>query len=179
MLVHEAVVRDRAITCEERDVVQHGINSDAVSLSLDGEWDQFERITLVMTNEGRSTPYTYSGEPIHIPADFMETPGSDIHLSVVGRIGQDVRVVTQRMAMPLRVVESGRVDGIYEPGDPELDEVQQAIDDANAAAKRADAAADRAESAATISMGNGAPSVRQNEGSIYIDADSGDLWKYE
>lgn len=140
MLVHEARVRGREVSCAPREVVQHGVNSDAIALDLDGEWSDLARVTLVMSKGGTSTALAWSGEPVPVPYELMEEPGP-LRLTVVGRSGSDVRVVTERMAMPLEVVPSGDLDGTYEPGDPALDEVQQAIEDAREAAEAANAAA--------------------------------------
>lgn len=178
MLVHTAEVRGRRISVRPREVVQHGVNSDAVALDADAEWDGFDRVTVVMSKGGASTAIPYAGEPVPIPFELMEEPGA-IYLTAIGRTGSDVRVVTARMPLPLTVVESGSVDGSYEPGDPALDEVQQAIEDARAAAGRADEAAERAGSLPSISCGEGDPSLGNNEGDLYIDSGSGALWKYE
>lgn len=140
MLVHVATVRGRRVSVWPRPIVQHGVNSDAVALDLDDEWADLARVTLVMSKGGLSTATTWEGEPIAIPWDLMEEPGP-LHLTVVGRSGSDVRVVTERMQAPPHVVPSGELDGTHEPGDPALDEVQQAIEDAREAAGEAREAA--------------------------------------
>lgn len=140
VLVHLATVRGRRVSVEPRAIVQHGVNSDAVALDLDAEWDDLARVTLVMSKGGVSTASTWEGDPIAVPWDLMEEPGP-LHLTVVGRSGSDVRVVTERMQAPPHVVPSGELDGTHEPGDPALDEVQQAIEDAREAAEAANAAA--------------------------------------
>lgn len=38
VLVHQARVRRREVSCLPREVVQHGVNGDAAQLDLDGEW---------------------------------------------------------------------------------------------------------------------------------------------
>ena len=177
MLVHTATVRGRAVSAEPRRVVQRGVNSDAVSLDLDEELEAMDRVTLVLTKGGASTALPWAGEPLPVPYEIMEEPGP-IYLTVVGRTGEDVRVVTERMASPLVVVESGEVDGTYEPGDPALDEVQRAIADAREAAVRADEAAERASSLPSISCGGGAPSLGGVRGDLYIDSEGGALWEY-
>lgn len=175
MIVHEAMVRDRGLSCRPREVVQHGVNSDSVHLALDGEWASLARVTLVMSKGGLSTALPWRGEPLPIPYELMEEPGP-LHLTVVGRTGDDVRVVTARMAMPLEVVPSGDLDGTYEPGDPALDEVQQAIEDARDAASEALEAAGRCR---TISCGAGAPESGGVAGDLYIDTETGGLYRLE
>lgn len=142
MLVHTARVARRRIEVDERRVVQHGVNADAVLLDLDGEWDGLERVTLVISGpDGRSSALPYGGTAVPIPFELMEDAG-EMRLTVVGRSGSSVRVVTEEMPIPMVVVPSGGMDGTYEPGDPALDEVQQAIEDARQAAGEARAAAE-------------------------------------
>lgn len=176
MLVHEVRVRCRRIEAEPREVVQHGVMSDALQLDLDGEWGEMERVSVVLAKGGESTALAYTGDPVQIPYELMEDPGP-MYVTVIGRSGE-ARVVTERMTSPLSVVESGSVDGGHEPGDPVLDEVQQAISNAVEAAERADAAADRAGSLPTISCGSGDPAVGSNAGDLYIDSESGSLWEF-
>lgn len=175
MLVHEARVRGRRLTCRPREVVQHGVNSDAVRLDLDDEWSGLARVTLVMSKGGLSTAVSWDGEPLAIPWDLMEEPGP-LHLTVVGRTGSDVRVVTARMQAPMQVVPSGDLDGTHEPGDPALDEVQQAIEDARDAASEAREAAGRCR---TISCGPGGPGSGGVAGDLYIDTQTGELYRLE
>lgn len=168
MLVHLATVRGRRVSVEPRTVVQHGVNADAVVLDLDDEWSGLARVTLVMSKGGLSTARTWEGEPLAIPWDLMEEPGP-LHLTVVGRTGADVRVVTERMQAPLHVVPSGDLDGTHEPGDPALDEVQQAIEDAR------DAASEAREAAALIPPGGepGQVLTRTEGGSEWADPGGG------
>ena len=168
MLIHHAKVSGRKIAVEPRRVVQHGVNADAVSLELDGEWGALDRVTLVFSALGESAAVPFSGDPVPIPFELMESVG-DIGLTVVGRSGADTRVVTERMAMPLRVVPSGDVDGTYEPGDPALDEVQQAIEDARDAAGDARDAAEECRDAVDRlpTIGHG---LRLVGGALCVDA---------
>lgn len=168
MLVHRARVRRREVACAPREVVQHGVNSDAVELDLDGEWSGLARVTLVMSGEAGSYAYPWEGTPVPVPWELMEGTGP-LLLTVVGRTGADVRVVTERMAMPLQVVPSGELDGTYEPGDPALDEVQQAIEDAREAASEA-------REAAALIPGGGEPGqvlTRTEGGSEWADPAGG------
>ena len=175
MLVHTATVRARAVSAEPRRVVQRGVNADAVRLDLDAEWGALERVTLVLSKGGASTALPWEGEPLPVPYELMEEPGP-LYLTVVGRSGADVRVVTERMDRPLQVVESGDVDGTYEPGDPALDEVQAAIADARGAAAEAREAAGRC---TAISIGDGPPAGGGVAGDLYIDRATYDLYRLE
>lgn len=177
MLVHTARVEARAVSCDPRTVVQNGVNSDAIALDLDGEWSSFERVSLVMSKGGASTSVPWLGEPIPVPYEAMEDVG-ELFLTVIGRSGDDVRVVTRRMSAPLVVVESGDIERSYEPGDPALDEVQQAIKDAEDAAADANAAAEQARALPSISCGDGPPSLGRNRGDLYIDSKDGILYEF-
>ena len=178
MLVHIARVEARAISCEPRAVVQNGVNSDAIALDLDCEWESFDRVSLVVSKDGASTAIPWLGDPVPIPYEAMQDEG-EIFLSVIGRKGDDVRVVTRRMSAPLQVVASGTIDGTYEPGDPALDEVQQAIKNAEDAAGEAKDAAAQARSLPSIACGNGAPTLGRNRGDLYIDYGDGTLYEYQ
>ena len=175
MIVHTATVRGRCLACEPRAVVQHGVNADAIDLDLDGEWADLARVSVVLSRDGTSTALPWRGEPVAIPYELMEEPGA-LRLSVVGRTGADLRIVTRAMAMPLEVVEGGAVDGSYEPGDPVLDEVQQVIEDAEGAAEAAREAAARCR---TISCGSGVPGGGGVAGDLYIDSETGKLYRLE
>lgn len=171
MLVHQARVRRREVSCSPREVVQHGVNADAVSLDLDAEWEGLARVTLVMAGEAGSYALPWEGAPVPVPWELMESPGP-LRLTVVGRTGADVRVVTERMALPLQVVPSGDLGGDLEPGDPALDEVQQAIEDAREAAEEA-------RDAAALIPGGGEPGqvlTRTEGGSEWADPSGGPGW---
>lgn len=182
LLVHDVTVRDRTLHATPLDVVQHGVNADSIRLILDAEYSAADTVTLVLSQRSRSTAIPWRGDPIPIPGDLMEEPGY-IRLTVIGRTADGARVVTRRMTSPLTVVESGPIDGTYEPGDPALDEVEQLIVDANVAINDANAAAERADEAAarcnTISVGEGGPQLGGRLNDLYVDATSGELFRYE
>ena len=182
LLVHDVTVRDRTLHATPLDVVQHGVNADSIRLILDAEYSGADTVTLVLSQRSRSTAIPWRGDPIPIPGDLMEEPGY-IRLTVIGRTADGARVVTRRMTSPLTVVESGPIDGTYEPGDPALDEVERLIVDANVAINDANAAAERADEAAarcnTISVGEGGPQLGGRLNDLYVDASTGELFRYE
>lgn len=182
LLVHDVTVRDRTLHATPLDVVQHGVNADAIRLILDAEYLCADTVTLVLSQRSRSTAIPWRGDPIPIPMDLMEEPGY-IRLTVIGRTADDVRFVTRKMTEPLIVVESGPIDGTYEPGDPALDEVEQLIVDANVAINNANDAAERANDSAdrcnTISVGEGEPQLGGKLNDLYVDASTGELFRYE
>lgn len=49
--VHTATVRDRRIHWNNREIVQHGINSDAIKLDLDPEFSGLDRIEVWLTTD--------------------------------------------------------------------------------------------------------------------------------
>lgn len=174
MLIHDCVIRDRTITASPRLIVQNGVNSDTLRLIPDEEYSRGS-LTLVIARDGRSTAIPWLGTPIPVPFDMLQEPG-EIRLTAICRPDDDTRIVTRRMESPMLVVRSGELNGSYEPGDPALDEVQQAIADANAAAERADQAAERC---TAIILTDGRPSVFGKANDLAINTTDGTLWRYE
>ena len=154
MLIHYMTVKERVIKADPITVVQHGINSDAVDLILDKEWQTVNNISVVITwlatkaldSAAKSASFPWRGEPISIPYEAMENIGG-IWCSVVGRTDAEKRIVTQMMGRPLQVVASGELMGDFTPGEPTLDEVRQAIQDAIDAAAKAEESATKADEA--------------------------------
>lgn len=183
MLIHDVIVKDRALTATPRVVVQHGVNSDAIRLALDDEYGMLDTVSIVFVTRYDQLSVPWKGTPVPIPQTMMDEPG-EIGLVVVGRKGDDTRIVTRRMDSPLIVVESGPTSGVS-PESPTLDEVEQAVVDANDAVRRVDEALDRLAQTGgggrgtQISLGSGYPSLGGIEGDSYIDSDSGRLYKYQ
>lgn len=183
MLIHDVMVRDRTLTATPRQVVQHGINSDAIRLALDDEYSTMDTVSIVFDTRYSQLSVLWQGEPVPIPQTMMDEPGK-IGLIVVGRKGDDTRIVTRRMDFPLIVVESGPTSG-YTPSTPTLDEVERAVVDAQDAVRRVDEALERLEQGGgggrgtQISLGSGYPSLGGIEGDSYIDSDSGRLYEYQ
>ena len=108
--VHTLVVRDHRISCCDRDMVQHGMGHDAISLDLDAEWDGLT-VTVVVGECDAAYDAVWQGEPWVLPAASLFESGW-LPVTVVGRDDSGtVRVVTERCDHLLRVVASGCVDG--------------------------------------------------------------------
>ena len=191
--VHTLVVRDHRISCCDREMVQHGMGHDAISLDLDAEWDGLT-ITVVVGECDAAYDAVWQGEPWVLPAASLFEAGW-LPVTVVGRDDSGtVRVVTERCDRLLRVVASGCVDGSVPPEDaPDiLHELLGAAEDARDAADAADAAAESAQQwaeraqnvvnvkrATQVSVGEGMPKVGGIAGDSYIDYESGNLWEFE
>ena len=191
--VHTLVVRDHRISCCDREMVQHGMGHDAISLDLDAEWDGLT-VTIVVGECDAAYDAVWQGEPWVLPAASLFEAGW-LPVTVVGRDDSGtVRVVTERCDRLLRVVASGCVDGSVPPEDaPDiLHELLGAAEDAREAADAADAAAESAQQwaeraqnvvnvkrATQVSVGEGMPKVGGIAGDSYIDYESGNLWEFE
>ena len=191
--VHTLVVRDHRISCCDREMVQHGMGHDAISLDLDAEWDGLT-ITVVVGECDAAYDAVWQGEPWVLPAASLFEAGW-LPVTVVGRDDSGtVRIVTERCDRLLRVVASGCVDGSVPPEDaPDiLHELLGAAEDARDAADAADAAAESAQQwaeraqnvvnvkrATQVSVGEGMPKVGGIAGDSYIDYESGNLWEFE
>ena len=109
-LVHTAQVRARKIAWDGREVVQHGLNSDYVSLDLDAEWRECDRIQAVLAGAGEPVRILVEGGGFNIPSSLMERTGA-IRMCLIGYVGESARIVTAKEAKPLTVVESGEMGG--------------------------------------------------------------------
>lgn len=110
MLVHTAQVRGRRIAWDRREVVQHGLNADAVVLDLDEEWRECDRIQAVLAGAGEPVRILVEGGGFNIPSSLMERTGA-IRMCLIGYVGETARIVTAKEAKPLTVVESGEMGG--------------------------------------------------------------------
>lgn len=141
-LVHTAQVRARKIAWDGREVVQHGLNSDYVSLDLDSEWRGCDRIQAVLAGAGEPVRILVEGGGFNIPSTLMESPGA-VRMCLVGYVGETARIVTAKEAKPLIVVESGEMGGADPaPEQPDLwarlmEEVRKATEGAKTAAQSA------------------------------------------
>ena len=142
MQLHTAQVRDRRIAWDRREVVQHGLNADAVVLDLDAEWRECDRIQAVLAGAGGPIRILVEGGRFNLPSALMEAPGA-IRMCLMGHVGEAVRIVTAKEAKPLTVVESGDIAGIDPaPEQPDLwaqlmEEVRKATEGAKTAAQSA------------------------------------------
>lgn len=110
MQLHTAQVRGRRIAWNRREVVQHGLNADAVVLDLDEEWRECDRIQAVLAGAGGPIRILAEGGRFNLPSALMEAPGA-IRMCLMGHVGEAVRIVTAKEAAPLTVVESGETAG--------------------------------------------------------------------
>ena len=139
MIVHTARVRGRRIAWDRREVVQHGLNADAVVLDLDEEWRECDRIQAVLAGAGGPIRILVEGGSFPIPSALMEAPGA-VRMCLMGHVGEAVRIVTAKEAAPLTVVESGEMGGTDPaPEQPDLwatlmEEVRKATNRAMATA---------------------------------------------
>ena len=109
-LVHTAQVRGRKIAWDGREVVQHGLNSDYVSLDLDAEWRECDRIQAVLADAGEPVRILVEGGGFNIPSSLMKRTGP-VRMCLIGYVGESARIVTAKEAKPLVVVESGEMGG--------------------------------------------------------------------
>lgn len=116
-------MRGRIVTWDDRRVVQHGMGADRVVLDLDAEWDACDRIQVALACAALPEPVRVvpEGRALLLPARLLAEPGQ-LRMQVVGYEGEAVRIVTEREASPLVVVESGAYDGAVppEPDQPDL-----------------------------------------------------------
>lgn len=103
------LVRNRKIECVgPRELVQNGIASETVTLGLDHWYDGLE-VTLVLGSGENARAEEWAGKPMEVPQNLLETVGP-LAVSVVGRLGGDVRITSEAAPDCLEVVESGAID---------------------------------------------------------------------
>lgn len=110
MRTHIASVRSRRIAWDVREVVQHGLNADAVVLDLDEEWRECDRIQAVLAGAGEPVRILVEGGGFNIPSSLMERTGP-VRMCLIGYVGESARIVTAKEVAPLVVVESGEMGG--------------------------------------------------------------------
>lgn len=142
MQTHIASVRSRRIAWDVREVVQHGLNADAVVLDLDAEWRECDRIQAVLAGAGEPVRILVEGGGFNLPSALMERTGP-VRMCLIGYVGESARIVTAKEAKPLTVVESGEMGGADPaPEQPDLwatlmEEVRKATEGAKTAAQSA------------------------------------------
>lgn len=122
MLLHTATVRDRAITWDEREVVQHGLNSDTIRVDADSEFTSCDALALILCSASKPKPMRYMVDEtlaVRIPSALMEQTGV-LSVCLIGYVGGAVRIVTKQERMPLVVVKSGETGNI-DPSDDNPD----------------------------------------------------------
>lgn len=148
--VHNIRIVERLISYPRNDrMVQHCMAGDTLRIAWDAEWDYMTSIVARFVNASngvRKTMDATSGE-CAIPWEVLQTPGR-VYLLVIGYVGTEQRIVTQKMERPFLVNESGDV---YDTLVPEIsedvlqkllsgaDDIEAAIANANAIAHEAQA----------------------------------------
>lgn len=103
------LVRNRKVErVGPRELVQNGIASETVTLGLD-HWYDGPEVTLVLGSGENARAEEWTGEPLEVPQNLLEIVGS-LAVSVVGRLGEDVRITSKSAPDCLEVVESGAID---------------------------------------------------------------------
>lgn len=110
MQTHVAQVRSRAITWDVRRVVRHGVMADDVELDLDAEWGECDRMQAVLASTGGTVRVIPEGGRFHIPSQLMEDTGA-VRMCLIGYVGEEARIVTEKERFPLTVVDSGEMGG--------------------------------------------------------------------
>lgn len=122
MKTHTLTVRDRAITWDEREVVQHGLNSDTIRVDAGSEFASCDTLALILCSASKPEPMRYMVDEtltVRIPSALMEQTGA-LSVCLIGYVGGAVRIVTKQERMPLVVVKSGETGGI-DPDDDNPD----------------------------------------------------------
>lgn len=122
MKTHTLTVRDRAITWDEREVVQHGLNSDTIRIDAGSEFTSCDALALILCSASKPEPMRYMVDEtltVRIPSALMEQTGA-LSVCLIGYVGGAVRIVTKQERMPLVVVKSGETGGI-DPDDDNPD----------------------------------------------------------
>ena len=118
MRQHKATVRGRRIEWDDREVVQHGVNVDAISLDLDAEWGRCDDVVVFVKapHMPESVKLKWLGEPMPIPAELMSET-CVLATCVVGfGPGEGERLVTAAEGAPLSIEQAG----VFDPSKPPL-----------------------------------------------------------
>lgn len=127
MKVHKIKVRDRAVSCDDLELVQGTQGVDAVALDLDPEWTGLELTVTFSAASGRYTP-ARSGGLWPVPWEVLKETG-EVEVGIEGRRGTDV-LKSVRMPWPFRVRPSLEVGEL--PSDPTVSEYQKVWADCTA-----------------------------------------------
>lgn len=146
MRQHKATVRGRRIEWDDREVVQHGVNVDAISLDLDAEWGRCDDVVVFVKapHMPESVKLKWLGEPMPIPAELMSET-CVLATCVVGfGPGEGERLVTAAEGAPLSIEQAGVFDPSKPPLPPQpdlwatlMEEVRKATEGAKTAAQSA------------------------------------------
>ena len=106
---HYIRIEDRKIFYARNDrTVQHCVAGDALSVSWDAEWNNMTDVVANFINQADGTRklMDISSGTCMIPWEVMQTAGN-LHVSIWGYIGNEKRIVTQKMERPFHVNDSG------------------------------------------------------------------------
>ena len=109
---HDVRIIDRQIVYAKNDKnVQHCVNGDILrKTSWDAEWDYMTDIVAIFVNaaDGVRKTMDFTSGSCTIPWEVLQTEGR-MYVTIIGYIDTNTRVVTQKMARPFLVSESGDV----------------------------------------------------------------------
>ena len=195
---HNITVSDRSISVDNSRLVQHNVNTDTMTLTLDGEWDGMN--VVINLGEGEEAiSLRWTGKPTVIPPQVAKEVGT-IPVSVVGLDADgETRLVTIAAPSVFNVVKAGWLTGsIPEEEVPDLlgqlleaangaDDAKKAALEANEiateaaktaqeASKLADETVKKINSTTAIQFGEGASPPDAN-GVMYLDTQTYDVYK--
>ena len=152
MKTHNVTVAERVINHPHNErAIARNVKADTLHAEFDDEWKGANSWIAVFSNGGTvkriSMTVTNGAATVTIPWECLERPGA-LYVSFVGYLSGNARIVTQKMARPFLVVESGEVDG-GAAADPSPDVVMDAL----AAVNESKASAAAAEASAKASAG--------------------------
>ena len=136
------VAREIRVPHNER-IVSKNVGADAIDLTFDDEWRECTSKVAVFKNGADEFRAAVSGDLVQIPWEVLDHPG-ELHLSLVGYVGEKKRIVTEKMTRPFKVLAAGSLAG-DSPSDPTPDAVQVLLNRVGDAAETAESAASRAE----------------------------------
>ena len=150
-MIYAMRVSKRVISHPYRDdIVQNGIDSDVLRVSLDSEWHGLGQCRAVFSNGQDNVTVLFEAAAevdIEIPWEVLQREGR-LFVTLVGYPGEGSRIVTRLMERPFKVAESGRITG-DDPAPPTMTEIENILHAANEALKDArDAKAEADASAA-------------------------------
>lgn len=126
--VHDVRIVDRKITYPRNDRwVQNCVRGDVLRVAWDSEWDYMTDMVAIFVNAAdgeRSNPIPLTSGQCEIPANVLLTNGR-LFVTVIGYLGMEQRLITQKMERPFLINESGDV---YDTLLPEVtDDVLQRV----------------------------------------------------
>lgn len=164
MRQHKATVRGRRIEWDDREVVQHGVNVDAISLDLDAEWGRCDDVVVFVKapHMPESVKLKWLGEPMPIPAELMSET-CVLATCVVGfGPGEGERLVTAAEGAPLSIEQAGVFDPSKPPLPPQPDLWAKLMEEVRIATREAYRARIIAVDAATVE-GEATASIAEGE----------------